>query len=226
MPPKLDLVGDRYGRLTVVEAAGTVKYGSWQTAWRCRCDCGAELVVPQIRLRTAGPNRRIDACPSCRSHPCCICGMPIEPPSTAATCSVECHREWRRQIASQSYHRRMADRAAATALNDARRAKRATRSPEDKKQADKAAWAAKVRRVGRETLNAAARERYAIRMTDPDYAASQAAKRARWESNPKNADKRREAGRDYRRRRREAEVAARLGEVVEKIAEKDGHDPS
>ena len=46
---KVDLTGQRYGRLTVVGPAENV--GS-RTAWRCLCDCGRETVVPTHRLRS------------------------------------------------------------------------------------------------------------------------------------------------------------------------------
>ena len=45
---KLDLTGQRFGRLTVIAPAENI--GSL-TAWLCRCDCGRETVVPTKRLR-------------------------------------------------------------------------------------------------------------------------------------------------------------------------------
>lgn len=46
---KLDLTGQRYGRLTVLGPAENI--GTY-TAWRCRCDCGREAVVKTNRLRS------------------------------------------------------------------------------------------------------------------------------------------------------------------------------
>lgn len=46
---KIDITGQRYGKLTVVEPAENV--GS-RTAWLCRCDCGRETVVRTSRLRS------------------------------------------------------------------------------------------------------------------------------------------------------------------------------
>lgn len=46
---KLDIRGQRYGKLTVLEPAENV--GS-RTAWLCRCDCGREAVVTTRRLRS------------------------------------------------------------------------------------------------------------------------------------------------------------------------------
>ena len=43
------MIGQRYGKLTVLEAAENV---GGRTAWRCRCDCGGEAVVRTSRLRT------------------------------------------------------------------------------------------------------------------------------------------------------------------------------
>ena len=45
---KLDLTGQRFGKLTVLAPAENI--GS-RTAWLCRCDCGNEAVVKTSRLR-------------------------------------------------------------------------------------------------------------------------------------------------------------------------------
>lgn len=45
---KVDLAGQRYGKLTVLAPAENI--GS-RTAWLCRCDCGAETVVKTYHLR-------------------------------------------------------------------------------------------------------------------------------------------------------------------------------
>jgi hypothetical protein len=41
-PRRIDLTGNRYGRLTVIDYAG--RKGSSAT-WRCRCDCGGESIA-------------------------------------------------------------------------------------------------------------------------------------------------------------------------------------
>ena len=46
---KLDLAGQRYGKLTVLGPAENV---GDRTAWRCRCDCGQETVVKTYHLRS------------------------------------------------------------------------------------------------------------------------------------------------------------------------------
>lgn len=45
---KLELTGQRYGRLTVLEPAENI---GTRTAWLCRCDCGREIVAKTIHLR-------------------------------------------------------------------------------------------------------------------------------------------------------------------------------
>ena len=48
-PKKIDLTGQRYGRLTVVAPAENV---GGRTAWLCRCDCGKETIVKSHHLRS------------------------------------------------------------------------------------------------------------------------------------------------------------------------------
>ena len=45
---KLDLTGQRFGRLTALAPAENI---GGCTAWLCRCDCGKETVVITKRLR-------------------------------------------------------------------------------------------------------------------------------------------------------------------------------
>ena len=45
---KLDLTGQKFGKLTVLAPAENIKD---RTAWLCRCDCGKETVVKTCRLR-------------------------------------------------------------------------------------------------------------------------------------------------------------------------------
>lgn len=46
-----DLTGMRFGRLTVLERAGSVGKSA---AWRCRCDCGKEVTARADNLRSGG----------------------------------------------------------------------------------------------------------------------------------------------------------------------------
>ena len=41
------MIGSRFGRLLVIAQAPTVRY----TRWRCRCDCGAEVIVSRNSLQ-------------------------------------------------------------------------------------------------------------------------------------------------------------------------------
>ena len=47
---KLDLIGQRYGRLTVLRPAGNLGV---KTSWVCRCDCGREIAVRTNSLRSS-----------------------------------------------------------------------------------------------------------------------------------------------------------------------------
>ncbi|WP_246147523.1 alcohol dehydrogenase [Secundilactobacillus folii] len=46
---RIDLTNHRFGRLTVTAFAGSGKNGNAQ--WKCRCDCGKEVVVDSYLLR-------------------------------------------------------------------------------------------------------------------------------------------------------------------------------
>ena len=49
---KRDLIGERFGKLTVIERAGTHKSpcGTKRSMWLCRCDCGGETVASRNNL--------------------------------------------------------------------------------------------------------------------------------------------------------------------------------
>ena len=49
MPKKLELAGQRFGRLLVLYECGRSKNGS--VLWKCRCDCGNECVVRGAQLK-------------------------------------------------------------------------------------------------------------------------------------------------------------------------------
>jgi hypothetical protein len=52
MSKRLDLTGQRFGRLTVLEELGTRRFASGQSTkmWRCLCTCGRSAVVQQSSL--------------------------------------------------------------------------------------------------------------------------------------------------------------------------------
>lgn len=45
----IEMIGQKFGRLTVVEECGRDNYR--QAKWKCRCDCGNEIVVRGYSLR-------------------------------------------------------------------------------------------------------------------------------------------------------------------------------
>lgn len=53
MTKRLDIIGDRFNRLVVVSLE-SVKADA--TFWRCRCDCGKEIVVKGTNLRSGNTN--------------------------------------------------------------------------------------------------------------------------------------------------------------------------
>lgn len=54
MRPAIDMTGRVFGRLTVVGRIAGLRYD--QARWACRCECGAEVILPGGWLR-AGRNR-------------------------------------------------------------------------------------------------------------------------------------------------------------------------
>ena len=49
---KINEVGNKYGKLTVISEAGRDKYR--QVLWLCKCDCGNETIVRGSTLRSGG----------------------------------------------------------------------------------------------------------------------------------------------------------------------------
>lgn len=56
-----DLTGLRFGTLTVLHRAATLRPG--KARWQCRCDCGGEITVFAFNL-TSGAQHRCSACAS------------------------------------------------------------------------------------------------------------------------------------------------------------------
>lgn len=50
MPRVKNELGNRYGKLTVLEQVGRHPT-SFHVMWRCKCDCGKETVVSANKLR-------------------------------------------------------------------------------------------------------------------------------------------------------------------------------
>lgn len=55
---RLDLTGQKYGRLTVIERADDyiTKSGKSIKRWKCKCDCGNETIVRHGGLRSGKNN--------------------------------------------------------------------------------------------------------------------------------------------------------------------------
>ena len=47
---RIDLTGQRFGRLTVIRYDHTTEKGN--ACWRCRCDCGNETIVRRQNLQS------------------------------------------------------------------------------------------------------------------------------------------------------------------------------
>jgi hypothetical protein len=46
-----DLSGQRFGRLVVIECAGSSKKSNYQSLWKCKCDCGNTAIVGRVQLK-------------------------------------------------------------------------------------------------------------------------------------------------------------------------------
>lgn len=51
MPERIDLTGERFGRLVALRPSHADKRGEW--LWLCRCDCGNEVIVRGAHLRSS-----------------------------------------------------------------------------------------------------------------------------------------------------------------------------
>ena len=54
---KSDILGCRFGMLTVIEDSGLRKGNS--ILWRCRCDCGGAISSSAVRFKTAAAFRHL-----------------------------------------------------------------------------------------------------------------------------------------------------------------------
>ena len=67
---KLDLTGQKYGHLTILEPAENI---GGRTAWRCLCDCGQEVVVKTCHLRNG--HTKSCGCLSSKENPQSALGL-------------------------------------------------------------------------------------------------------------------------------------------------------
>lgn len=220
MPPQRDLTGSRFGSLTVLRADGRVFWGRDQTAWLCRCDCGAVIRVPQKRLTSSAPSHQLHACDGCRSTPCEICGTPVPPAARAKTCSPECRAEKDRRYQLAYYHSvRTQDPEDTEKRRQRKREKWASMTPEER-LADSRKRAATQ---DPEAVRRYSRELHRHRMeTDPDYAAAKAAAREKWlAAHPETAKR---YSRDYARRRRAKMAEIDMMRVKDALTETDNDE--
>lgn len=54
LTPKIDLLGQRFGRLTVIKDVGRSSEGT--VLWRCQCDCGTKITVRSSALKSNHTN--------------------------------------------------------------------------------------------------------------------------------------------------------------------------
>lgn len=85
MTKALDLVGQRFGRLVVIERAENNKWG--QSRWRCKCDCGNEIVTTANSL-TRGHSK---SC-GCYNLEKCIERLPVK--RTHCLSRTPLYRSW------------------------------------------------------------------------------------------------------------------------------------
>lgn len=106
MARAVNLAGQRYGNLVVVDIAEPVSYGGrFFRAWVCRCDCGNKITLPSIKLpwstgsiRAANRAGRLlyTCCEECRKKTCLVCGERFSYSVTSKyTCTKKsCRRTW------------------------------------------------------------------------------------------------------------------------------------
>jgi hypothetical protein len=65
MAGTINLLGLRFGKLTVVADSGCSRIGGGGRSWLCRCDCGTEVVRLGTYLRFAAKRQVISFCGKC-----------------------------------------------------------------------------------------------------------------------------------------------------------------
>lgn len=95
MPPRLDLAGQRFGRLLAIKRSHQDKFGAW--LWLCICACGKRVLVRGSTLNAG----RTSACASCATSAASTThgatGTPLYQRWRAMLdrCENPCHRGWR-----------------------------------------------------------------------------------------------------------------------------------
>lgn len=101
MPAQRDLIGERFGELTVLARAGTMQYGRTCAGWLCECACGRREAIAQLALTRA----RVNCCQHCRRPDCSVCGQKVPTARPRSnTCSESCARTSKRAQWRAYYH--------------------------------------------------------------------------------------------------------------------------
>lgn len=116
MPPPLDLIGRRFGKLLVLHAGEPMISASGKSrekTWVCHCDCGREESIPDRRIPHCPSNARrgdvAESCRHCRSQRACVvCGKPFESVQYRACCDDVCHTLRKQALYREDYYRRAA----------------------------------------------------------------------------------------------------------------------
>lgn len=200
MPKQLDLIGRRFGHLTVTSRNGSIKWGKLQPAWLCRCDCGAMVTVPQDRLphRPSIPKSHvIDRCEDCRARPCEICSLPVPVRAKSKACSKLCEKERQRRKNLRWYHEKMAEPEFADRRRQRARDRYRDLTPEQRRAVNRDRRLREVNSLGRDEINRRNRASYASRMADPETASRYREMRRSWRE--KNPDTTKRYSREWRR---------------------------
>lgn len=109
MPAPIDLVGRRFGKLTVVARREKLYKGFM---WRCQCDCGRQEDIQQWRLPYCESNRaRRSApyeCATCRhTRVCVVCSAPFLSVQPRNCCSDTCQSTYNRRAWLEEYRLRL-----------------------------------------------------------------------------------------------------------------------
>ena len=99
MPKKIDMTGRVIGRLLVIEECGRSSNG--EALWRCRCECGNEVIVRGSHLR----NEDITSCGCYRRE------RSVEANTTHGMCKTRLYSVWRDMLQRVGVHKGASEEA-------------------------------------------------------------------------------------------------------------------
>lgn len=168
MPAPLDLTGQRFGKLLVLNSTGRKRETLSKEAllWLCQCDCGRQEEIPQLYIPST-PSKALRrgakwACSVCSRGRCEICNGEILTDQFLGVCSQVCHYE-RRRLNYRNHYYRLVEKN--PNLNKERWEKKMLRLESDPDLKEQFLEKERLRDALRrqndsEAMNAAARERY------------------------------------------------------------------